>query len=250
VYHDSPAFPIGLQDARIVKDVRRAKYNANADKIEMSCHVGTHIDGPWHFVPESKCLWMTIDQIPLVGKLIGEGVIADISGMVEDYGFYGKDEIMSCGADVRKGDILFVNTGYHKYQFDQPEADEIAYFFRHPGPKQEFADWCLEMDFNYLGVDGGSMDHPHNTGLQKRLEREDRAFCEKHGVKDVTEIFPRTNWQLMHNQLFAKGCIHIENLGGEIDKCLNKRCILACYPLKLNAESSPCRVVAYVKKDQ
>ena len=31
--HDYPAFPIGLQDVRIVRDVRRARYTANADKI-------------------------------------------------------------------------------------------------------------------------------------------------------------------------------------------------------------------------
>ncbi len=250
IRHDSAAFPIGLQDLQVFHDVRRAKYNANADKIYMSCHVGTHLDGPWHFVREWECPWQYIDEIPLSGKLLGEGCVVDISNMAEDYGFYGKEDIMNAGVEVRKGDIMFINTGYHKYQEDQPEADEIAYFFRHPGPKQEFADWCIDMEFNYLGIDGGSQDHPHNTGLQKRLIREDMAFCKKHGVNDVTEVYPRTNWQLMHQELFRLGCVHIENLGGQIDKVLNKRCLLACFPLKLHAESSPCRVVALVKKGE
>ena len=248
IKNDSPAFPIGLQDVRIEHDVRRAKYSANADKITMSCHAGTHLDGPWHFCPRHES--ELISEIRLDGgRLIGEGVVVDISGMCGDYDIYGKKEILAADVEVKKGDIMLINTGYHKFQEDQQYADEISYFFRHPGPNQDFADWCLEMKFNYLGIDGGSQDHPLNTGLQGRMPKEDAAFCKKHGVKSVTDIFPRDNWQLMHSTLFPSGIIHIENLGGEIDKVLNKRCIFGCFPLKLAAESSPCRVVAFAKKD-
>ncbi len=248
VKHDSPAFPIGLQDVRIEHDVRRAKYGATADKILMSCHAGTHIDGPWHFCPRHQS--KLIHEIRLDGgRLIGEGVVVDISGMCGDYDIYGKEEILSAGVEVRKGDILIIHTGYHRYQEDQPECDEIKYFYRHPGPNQDFAEWCLEMEFNYLGIDGGSQDHPLNTGLQGRRPSEDLAFCKKHGVDSVTDIFPRSNWQLMHSNLFPVGMIHVENVGGEISKVLNKRCIIACFPLKLAAESAPCRLAAFVKKE-
>lgn len=244
--HDYPAFPIGLQDVRIERDARRAKYGANADKITMSCHAGTHLDGPGHFCPEYMS--PTIDEIPLPGRLIGEGVVVDISHRVKDYGIYTKEDILSAGVEIRKGDILIINTGYHRYQPGQPNHDELAYFYRHPGPREDFAEWCLEMEFNYLGIDAGSQDHPLNTGLQGRLPAEDAAFCATHGVNSVHDIFPRKNWQLMHSRLFGKGIIHVENVGGEIDKVLNKRCIIATMPLKLIAESAPCRMVAFVEK--
>ena len=249
VSHDTPAFPIGLQDVRIEHDVRRAKYSANADKILMSCHAGTHLDGPWHFCPRHQA--QTINEISLGGgRLVGEGVIVDISEMVGDYDIYRKKEILEADVEVKQGDIMLIHTGYHKFQGDQREADEISYFFKHPGPNQDFADWCLEMKFNWLGIDGGSQDHPLNTGLQSRLPMEDEAFCNKHGVDAVTDIFPRSNWQLMHSSLFPSGIIHVENLGGEISKILNKRCVIGCFPLKLEAESAPCRVVAFVKNGQ
>ncbi len=247
VSHDTPAFPIGLQDVRIEHEVRRAKYGANADKITMSCHAGTHLDGPWHFCPRSQS--QLIHEIPLSGgRLIGEGAIVDISQMCGDYDIYGKREILAADVEVRKGDIVIIHTGYHQYQADQPNEDEIKYFFRHPGPNLDFAKWCLEMQFNWLGIDGGSQDHPLNTGLQGRSAKEDEAFCKKHGVKAVSEIFPRSNWQLMHSELFPSGIIHVENVGGEIAKVLNRRCIIGCIPLKLEAESAPCRVVAFVEK--
>ncbi|WP_369523602.1 cyclase family protein, partial [Anaerotruncus colihominis] len=40
--------------------------------------------------------------------------------------------------EIRKGDILIINTGYHKYGFDQPTADERRYMLRHPGPSMDF----------------------------------------------------------------------------------------------------------------
>ncbi len=241
--HDYPAFPIGLQDVRIVRDVRRARYMANADKLEMSCHAGTHLDGPMHFEPVGK----TIDQFPLAGKLVGEGVIVDISKQCGDYDFYGEQEIMDSGADVRPGDILFIHTGYWKYAPGLPKEDDIRYFYKHPGPQMDFAKWCRKMRFKYLGIDGGSQDHPLNTGLQGRIPFVDEEFCRKHKVENVQDIFPRKTWQLMHSELFKHEIIHVENLGGDMQKVANKRAVIGTFPLKLISESAPCRVVAWIE---
>ncbi|MFQ5913939.1 MAG: cyclase family protein [Nitrospinota bacterium] len=242
--HDTPAFPVGLQDVRIVRDVRRANTMANSDKIEMSCHAGTHLDGPLHFEAQGK----TINQISLARKLFGEGVVVDISDQLGDYDFYGEAEILKVGVEIRQGDILFIHTGYHRYAPNEPEADEIRYFFKHPGPKKEFTQWVKKMKLNYLGVDASSQDHPLNTGLQGRLPVIEEEFCEKHGLKSVAEFFPRKGLHPMHTELFKHEIIHIENLGGEIDQVLNKRVMIGAFPLKLVSESSPCRVAAWVRK--
>ncbi len=112
----------------------------------------------------------------------------------------------------------------------------------------DFAKWCKKMKFKYLGIDGGSQDHPLNTGLQGKIPYVDEEFCKKHGVDSVADIFPRKTWQLMHSELFKHEITHVENLGGDIHKVLNKRAIIGTFPLKLIAESAPCRVAAWVKK--
>lgn len=241
--HDTPAYPSGLTDLSLRREMKRSTHYINDHVLTMSCHCGTHLDGPRHTQPRGEF----ISELALKGRLIGEGVIVDLSHKAEDFSFFDKNDILNAGVEVKKGDILVINTGYHKYQPGQIEEDEVKYFFRHPGPKHGFAEWCLEMKFNYLGIDGGTMDHPFDGPMNGRQYMEDLAFCRKYGIKSVEEMFPRETILPMH-KIFAQGIIHMENLGGDIDKCLNKRCIIATLPLKIVAESAPCRVVAFVKK--
>ncbi|MFH1090010.1 MAG: cyclase family protein [Pseudomonadota bacterium] len=248
--HDFPAWPATplVSPTRIWRDHNQSETGVNQGAISMSLHTCTHLDGQWHIIPRYKS--KLINEEKLEGRLVGEGVIVDISGMVEEYGFYGKKEILSAGVEIKKGDILFVHTGHHKYQHGQPYADEIAYFYRQPGVKKDFAEWCLEMEFNYLGIDGGTMDHPFATNIVETLPAEREKFLQKHGVKSVAEVFGAGKMAApMHLMLFEKGMIHVENLGGEISRVKNKRCVIGTFPLKIIAESSPCRVVAFVRRD-
>lgn len=240
------AFPVGLKRVEIEHELRWEEHGRNADRVSLSCHAGTHLDGPRHFFPCEGSPWVC--EIPLAGgRLVGEGVIVDIAAFVEDYGIYGEEEILLSGADVRQGDILVIHTGYHRFQWGRAEADPVRYFYRHPGPRGEFARWCLEMKLNWLGIDCGSQDHPMNTGLRGRIPEEDRAFCRKHGIDGIDPIFPPDELQIMHRALFPHGIIHVENMGGEIGKVLNKRCVIGCFPLRIEAESAPCRAAAFVE---
>lgn len=92
---------------------------------------------------------------------------------------------------------------------------------------------------------GGEMKHGRKFVCMPLIDEE---FCKQHNVKSVSEIFPRKTWALMHTQLFKHGITHVENLGGEIDQVLNRRVIIGCFPLKLVAESAPCRAVAWLKR--
>jgi hypothetical protein len=48
----------------------------------------------------------------------------------------------------------------------------------------------------------------------------------KSGRMVKEEIFP------MHYLAFSEGCIHAENVGGDIEKVLNTRCIIDAFPWK------------------
>ena len=193
---------------------RLAPNGANGMLITTSNHVGTHLDGPMHFDTSGR----DIASLEM-SKLMGPGVVVDLSDIAEDFSIYTPQDIMD-RVEVKKGDILYINTGYHKYGWDQPEADERRYMLRHPGPSMDCVEWVKEMEIKHLAVDCGSADHPMNTKIRdwepKEAEVCDAYMREKYG-KGLDEIYhwPDT-YQAMHIQVFVRPweCIHAENIGG------------------------------------
>jgi kynurenine formamidase len=216
---------------------------ANGQIITTSHHVGTHMDGEIHFYGHGR----SIGEVPLP-EWCGPGVVVDISKEVADYDLYSPEMITS-KVDVQKGDILIINTGYHRYAWYNPEADEVRYFVKHPGPDPKFHKWALKMKLKWIGVDCGSADHPMNTIIRtwhpKSFTEAEAKVKQRYG-KAWDELFPQDEYyQVMHLQLFPKKLVHAENLGGDIDKVLNKRLWIGCFPLKgMEFESSMCRIVA------
>lgn len=240
--HLTPAWPT-YEPLQIKFFKRLAPNGANGQLITTSNHVGTHLDGSLHFCTHGR----DIASVPL-DDLVGPAAVVDLSDIAEDYGIYTSKDIME-RVEVKKGDILLIYTGYHRYSWDQPEADEVRYMIKHPGPTMEFADWCKEMDIKWIGVDCGSADHPMNTKIRDWMPVQAKE-CEKYLKgkygKGLEDIFPPDHYQLMHTQLFHLDIIHVENLGGEIAKILNKRTIVGCFPWRfVGGESSICRVVAF-----
>ena len=220
------------------------EHKVQAQKIETAWHIGTHMDGPLHFDPSG----VGIDQVPL-DHWVGEGVIVDISDEVEDLSIYTsemiEEKLKEYNLTLKHGDILIIHTGYHKYQWDQPTADIVRYQLKHPGPTREFAKWCVEKKLKWTGVDAISQDHPLNTVIRKVRPDIAEEFREKFG-KPVDEVMPwPENYQVMHVYTFPRGVFHAENLGGEIRKVLNKRCLIAGAPIKIDgAESAFARIFA------
>ena len=217
---------------------------ANGQIIKTSNHVGTHIDGEIHFYGNGR----TIGNVPL-DEWIGQGVVVDISEEVEDYSLYTPEMIMD-KVEVKKGDILIINTGYHKYAWDQEESDELRYFVRHPGPGPDFHQWALDMEIKWIGVDCGSADHPMNTIIRdwhpKPFQKAEAKLKKDYGKKWDEMFPPEEYYQVMHLKLFPKGLVHAENLGGEINKVSNKRVWIGLFPLRgIELESSMCRIVAF-----
>ena len=62
---------------------RKSEHGVNAQYIQTSNHMGTHLDAPSHFVTKGK----TIDQIP-IEWCYGPGVIVDLSDMLDDVGLF------------------------------------------------------------------------------------------------------------------------------------------------------------------
>jgi arylformamidase len=235
----TPPWPGGKSPViRYVNNISSDGYSQQ--EFTFTTHIGTHLDGPLHFDSQGR-------DLASIGfdKLFGEGVVIDISE-VGPYGIYSPEDFKD-KADIKKGDILIINTGFHKYWHTEKNADELAYFAKHPGPHKAFRDWCKKMKFKWLGVDCGSADHPMNTYI-RQLHPLLAKEAEKKLGKPLEQIFPPEMDHMMH-QLFKKPyeMIHVENVGGEIDTILNQRVLIGCFPLRvIGGESSPCRLVAFL----
>jgi kynurenine formamidase len=213
-----------------------------------SFHLATHMDGEVHFHAGG----LTIGETPFE-KWFGPGVVADISEFVSDTSVY-TPEMVEKVAEVKRGDILVIKTGYLKYGWNSPDSDEFRYMIRHPGPSPDFADWCLKMEIKWLAVDCVAMEHPMNTIQRlwhpKTFEEANQKLIEQYG-KDWDEIYPLDKYyQDMHLNLFPKGIIHAENLGADLANMDSGRYYIGCFVQKgMELASCWARFVAFKESD-
>lgn len=239
----TPAWP--TYEPLQVKYFKRLTPNgANGQVLTHSNHLGTHLDGEIHFyTPGKDIAALSMDF------LVHDGVIADLSDACGDYDVYSS-KMIEDRVEVKEGDILIIHTGYHHFGWDQPTADEIRYMVKHPGPDREFAEWCARKKLRWLAVDCGSADHPMNTIIRDwhpRQAKQARKVFEKKYGRPLEEFFDDSKYQLMHIDLFPKGIIHAECIGGDIDLLLNKRAQIGFFPWRfVDGESSIGRCVAFV----
>ena len=227
---------------------------ANGQLIEWSNNTGCHLVGPRAFHSGERA----IADIPLT-DVCGPGVVADISEAVADYGLY-TPEMITERVEVREGDILIVNTGYHRYAYDQPdvanadqqggiENKEFGYYVRHPGTLAR----VLPLGPRHEAQDGGGglrlgrAPDEHQRALHARAGvREGRGtLLETHG-KSWEEMFPPEEYrQLTHSTMPKAGLLLAEALGGEIDALSNQRAWIMIQPIPfMEVESAWSRAVA------
>ncbi|MBA3531820.1 MAG: cyclase family protein [Ardenticatenales bacterium] len=231
---------------------RKAEHGVNAQYIMSSNHMGTHLDAPRHFVTNGK----TVDQLPLEW-LYGDGVIVDLSDALDDLDVFTPD-MLEKRVEIREGDILFINTGWHRFAQFGETPDEERYIQRHPGPHHSIVPWLLDKKIHLWGVDMISTDHPMNLPIGRFLgkgglehwQKVRRRVEEKFGADRIDEMFPEEAYQLTHNALFPADCFHVENLGGMIGmpELQNRRLTLGAFPwLFKGGEAAFCRAVAFVE---
>ncbi|HEX7395846.1 MAG TPA: cyclase family protein [Anaerolineaceae bacterium] len=228
---------------------------ANGQILNWSNTVGTHLVGETAFNSGARA----IADIPL-SDLSGPGVVADISDLVSDYSIYTPEMIMK-KVTVKKGDILIINTGYHKYSYDQPdvfsdtaqggvESKEFGFYVRHPGPSMEFYKWALEMELKWVGVDCGCAEHPMNTPIRRMHENHFKLAEEKlkkETGKTWDETFPqREYYELTHITMPKKHLVFVEAIVGDIEKLNNQRAWISCMPIPFKeVEAAWARVIAF-----
>ena len=117
----------------------------HVDYLMCGSHAGTHIDAPYHFLPEGR----SITDYP-VSRFIGEGVVLDLSHKKPGEAIT-KEDLLPLREMVRKGDFLVLRTGLcEKY------GDEA--YYNHPYLTGETAHAIVEMGVRLVAVDFLNVD--------------------------------------------------------------------------------------------
>jgi kynurenine formamidase len=231
---------VGYPSAKLSYFQRHATHGIVSQSLELPLHSGTHFDAEMHIVSGGADL----ASIPL-DRLCRPGVIVDISEDMHDWAVITPEQITS-RMEVRRGDIVLYHTGWHRFYNGNREEDEERYFLRHPGGDRRLAEWIVEMELAWTGFDCGSGDHPMNTTIRHKRPDAARAYERETGER-IEERWPEEDLFVMHRVPFRQGITHVENLGGDVEQVLNRRCLIGAFPIPIEGgEASPCRVVAFL----
>jgi kynurenine formamidase len=248
------SWPFGFQaplwpyftDIRFERWSYHSKHRVFTQWLITPMHVTTHADSPIH-VEEG---FPYTDELPLE-KYMGEGVVVSIpKGKWE---FITVEELEKAEPSIEPGDIVIINTGWHKYW-----GDTVKYFCYSPGLSIEAAWWLVKREVKAVGLDTQALDHPLytrevwcqapgspdevNVAVPWLIEEYKRTFG-----RDPREDFPY--WEPCHRILLTHGVMGYENVGGDIDKVTGKRCIIIGLPLRwVKGDGSIVRLVALVEK--
>jgi kynurenine formamidase len=231
---------VGYPSPKISYLQRHHTHGIVSQFLETPLHVSTHLDAEMHI----KSGGADIASIPL-STLVGEGVIVDLSDVVSDWSLI-RPEHLTRKVKIREGDILIYHTGWHRYYNGCAKEDEVRYFCMHPGGGRELAEWLVSMKIRWWAFDTGSADHPMNTSIRYKRPDLAREYRRRTG-RDPEEEFPEQDLFVMHHVPFGAGIVHVEIAGGDIERVLNQRCIVGCFPWRfVGGEASLCRLVAFL----
>jgi kynurenine formamidase len=230
----TPVYP-GYPDIVIRRAVSHASHGVMSQHIVTVMHNGTHVNAPVHLIPGGA----GVGQIP-VDHFFGSGVVLGIEK--GQWGLVEPADLEGCGIDIYGGDIVIVNTGWHRQYSDSQE-----YFGEGPGLSEPAARWLIDRGVKLVGVDTASVDHPMATSLGRHrngpiVKALPKRYEERTGRKPEDD-FP--DWNPAHRAILGAGIPTIENVGGNLDEVTGKRCTFQAVPLYWPAgDASIVRLVA------
>lgn len=140
IWPDSPGFE--LQPLQ----TREEDGPARVSRLACDVHTGTHIDAPFHFVPDGS----TIEKLPIEAT-VGRAVVARISDAVTTITVSALDELDIPESTTR----LLFRTNNSSFWNDHGSVFQAEYTALSPGA----ATWIVEHGIRCVGVDYLSVQH-------------------------------------------------------------------------------------------
>jgi arylformamidase len=178
-------------------------------EVTLNTHINTHIEFPYHHVKDG----LDAADFP-IERLIGEGVVLDISPWRENNSKITLDDLKQVAGDrIQPGDHVFFYTGNDEYYYSERQHDR-------PWFTTDCMDWLVEQEIGVMGVD--------TSGHEVRGE----------GGVNVPG-------QPNHEALLGAGIPLVEYLAN-LKPLLGKRFASFILPVKMaGAEAFPVRIVAF-----
>lgn len=232
--HDMPTVP-GYNDMLLWRAVTHAKHGVMSHKVKMQMHTGTHVNAPIHLIQGGA----GVGDLGLQ-HFFGSGVVLDLAK--NEWETITAADLSESACSIAEGDIVIINTGWHKKYSDSQE-----YFGRAPGLTAEAAEYLVSKNVRLVGVDTPFIDHPLATSMGEhrngpQIQRLTDKYAEATGG-DARRDFP--DWNPAHRTLLGAGIPTIENVGGDIDAVTASRCTFHAMPWRWSAaDACMIRLVA------
>jgi kynurenine formamidase len=218
-----PCWPY-FEDVKIERLHSMSKSRVLTQRITTVMHSGTHIDAPAHVVEGTPFL----EEIPL-RNFFGTGVVVSIPK--QKWGVITADDLERATPQIRAGDIVIVNTGWHHHY-----SDSAQYYAYGPGFYKEAGEWFAAKKVKAVGIDVQALDHPFGTAIGPHGPGASTGgllpwACAEYKAetgRDVLQDFPE--WEPCHRALLSNGIYGFENVGGDLDKVTGKRVTFAAFP--------------------
>ena len=190
----TPIFP-GYEEIKLERITHHAKQGVMTHKITTIFHTSTHVNAPVHLIPAGQA----VGDLALE-RFFGTGVVLSIAK--QKWELIEPDDLEKATPKVEAGDIVLINTGWHRRY-----ADSKEYFGHAPGLSKAAAEWLVKKKVKMVGVDTACVDHPlatslgpHRNGPQiKYLLPEYKQATGREAIAD----FP--HWNVAHKTLLARG---------------------------------------------
>jgi len=241
--NNQPTWPAGAQPYTVPVQYM-SKYNRLTQLMYgFPQHVSTHYDAPAHCCQESPFC----DEVPLE-KFIANAVIWDLAPC-KPMETITRERLMQCEPKLQPGDFAIIVTGYHHYY-----GDNDRYFLQSPGLSEDAGLWLVEQGCAGFGIDCQALDHPcasymaeHGPGpLVPRVVDMYEEFFPGHKAK---EDHPK--WEPVHDVFLSRNIPGWENVGGDVDKVLGKRCVVCAFPSRwYMGDGSIVRMIAFIDKNE
>ena len=144
----------------------------NATTLSLYSHCGTHMDSPFHFLPEGD----TIDGQDL-SATVGPALVVDLSP-ASPRQLIGVNDLGPTAEEVKPGSRLLLRTDWHK-RYGTPEYRDAL-----PRISLEFAEWLVARRVGMVGVEPPSV-------------------ADVNDMRELTEV---------HRTLFRGGVVIVEGL--------------------------------------
>ena len=192
-----PCWPY-FEDVKIERLHSMAKSGVLTQRITTVMHSGTHIDAPGHVVEGTAFM----DEVPLP-HFFGTGVVVSIPK--DRWEVITADDLENATPAIREGDIVIVNTGWHRHY-----GDNQTYYAYSPGFYKEAGEWFARRKVKMVGTDTQALDHPLGTaiaphgpgwpnGLMPHVVRQYEAETGRRVLDDFPE------WEPCHRAILSAG---------------------------------------------